>query len=536
MPEVTITLKTIDETSKVTEKVKKNYEGLVPGLEKAGKSIGDFASKNAVLIGTLVAIGAAAKQAYGEYQKYAGEVRDLALATGTSAEEASTLLQVLDDFEIQSGDLTAAMRAMKEKGLVPTIDTLARLSDEYKAIQDPAERLKFAQDNLGRSSAKFLLVLDQGGDTLREYAGEVNKNLILTDEQIKKAERQRLAVDAVSDTWQGLKLKVGEAVGEIILGFEEYIKVSEEVNRLQKEGGDELEKANVHNETQLRLYALNNVKIREFTDGLDSAGVSYRAMAEAVQGEVLPALEDEAKKLEELSKKNQDYLSLVDTLTKSEQDYAENMKDLTTKHEELLTEKKKLISQGYWEEGETIQEVNRKLAENEEAQRDAAEEAELASRRRILAMLEENLAVEGLTTDEMNYLLNLGQQWGIYTDTAVAEAQKAIEEVNNLTNAFNNLPTEKTMSIYINQGVSTYGNTTSSSTALNAIRNARGGGRALGGPVSAGTPYMVGEMGPEMFVPGQHGSIVPNNKLQGQSEPIDWKRVARIFRDTMAGS
>ena len=37
-----------------------------------------------------------------------------------------------------------------------------------------------------------------------------------------------------------------------------------------------------------------------------------------------------------------------------------------------------------------------------------------------------------------------------------------------------------------------------------------GGGRAAGGPVSAGTPYMVGERGPEMFVPSRSGTIIPN--------------------------
>lgn len=35
-------------------------------------------------------------------------------------------------------------------------------------------------------------------------------------------------------------------------------------------------------------------------------------------------------------------------------------------------------------------------------------------------------------------------------------------------------------------------------------------GRAKGGPVTAGTPYMVGEKGPELFVPGRSGTIVPN--------------------------
>ena len=36
-----------------------------------------------------------------------------------------------------------------------------------------------------------------------------------------------------------------------------------------------------------------------------------------------------------------------------------------------------------------------------------------------------------------------------------------------------------------------------------------GGGRAAGGPVSAGRAYTVGESGPETFVPTGAGSIVP---------------------------
>jgi phage-related minor tail protein len=37
--------------------------------------------------------------------------------------------------------------------------------------------------------------------------------------------------------------------------------------------------------------------------------------------------------------------------------------------------------------------------------------------------------------------------------------------------------------------------------------------RAAGGPVNAGQPYIVGEVGPELFVPPASGSIVPNSAL-----------------------
>lgn len=41
-----------------------------------------------------------------------------------------------------------------------------------------------------------------------------------------------------------------------------------------------------------------------------------------------------------------------------------------------------------------------------------------------------------------------------------------------------------------------------------------GGARAAGGPVDAGTPYLVGEQGPELFVPGAAGAIAPNASLR----------------------
>ncbi len=49
--------------------------------------------------------------------------------------------------------------------------------------------------------------------------------------------------------------------------------------------------------------------------------------------------------------------------------------------------------------------------------------------------------------------------------------------------------------------------------ALNAPSGSGIGLRANGGPVSANTPYMVGEKGPEMFVPSGSGTIIPNHSM-----------------------
>ena len=46
-------------------------------------------------------------------------------------------------------------------------------------------------------------------------------------------------------------------------------------------------------------------------------------------------------------------------------------------------------------------------------------------------------------------------------------------------------------------------------------------GKALGGAVSSGKPYMVGERGPELFVPGAQGNIVPNSAMGGANITVN---------------
>jgi hypothetical protein len=55
----------------------------------------------------------------------------------------------------------------------------------------------------------------------------------------------------------------------------------------------------------------------------------------------------------------------------------------------------------------------------------------------------------------------------------------------------------------------------------NLIGNVFGGGRAAGGSVTSGTPYLVGERGAELFVPQANGMIVPNNALGGGGTTIN---------------
>lgn len=59
----------------------------------------------------------------------------------------------------------------------------------------------------------------------------------------------------------------------------------------------------------------------------------------------------------------------------------------------------------------------------------------------------------------------------------------------------------------------------------NQIRTLFGGGRAAGGPVQAGIPYIVGEKGPELIVPQNNGTVIPNDKLSGPNINVTFQGV-----------
>ena len=63
---------------------------------------------------------------------------------------------------------------------------------------------------------------------------------------------------------------------------------------------------------------------------------------------------------------------------------------------------------------------------------------------------------------------------------------------------------------------------------------------AMGGPVSANSPYIVGERGPELFVPHASGSIVSNSNMNqgggsaGSSININYNIAAGVTRNELA--
>ena len=149
---------------------------------------------------------------------------------------------------------------------------------------------------------------------------------------------------------------------------------------------------------------------------------------------------------------------------------------------------------GRLEEEQLEQKVNKTLEANKDLTREQVEQ----SLQGTAALKEQVKALEKL--ESMYKAIGQSVSSGIVDAlSAAVEGTKSLADVASQT-------LRQVANILLQFGVNT---------ALGSIPGFGDFFKAKGGPVSGGSPYMVGEKGPELFVPNTSGNIVPNNKLGG---------------------
>jgi hypothetical protein len=259
--------------------------GLKTTQSKVMSALKGFATGAGIALGAGVAGLAAVRQAYDRVivplQAYAAEVRDLSLLTGQSAEESSRLIQVLDDFEITTGDLTVAMRQMRQQGINPTVAELARMSDEYLTLNPGLERQNYLAENFGaRTGQQFALVMEQGAAAILGLSAAVKPQLILTDEMIRKTEELRLAQDDLNDSVEAMKTGIATM---FIPAVTDAVDVSNIWIDSILKGGNVLEILQRYLERRAIFDAFGDIG-RDIAGGWDEGQRAINAVADAVRG------------------------------------------------------------------------------------------------------------------------------------------------------------------------------------------------------------------------------------------------------------
>ena len=529
--EILIRFSVKDDGSPVIERVneklkgtKKESQALVPGLEKARKSLTSFASENAALIGILVGVGAAIKSAVDETLRYDNTVRQLAEISGTGAEESSRLLQVLDDFKISAEDVNAATRAMTREGLSPTLETLSRLSDEYNRLNPGQEQAEFLMKNFGRSGLKFAEAMGKGGDELKKMGQEVEKSLIRTDAQIAKTRLAELELDRWADKVQALKVELGSGLIGAIDGSNWAIQKQAEKLYTAATGADYL-RDQMFGLTDAQKAAWEEAQKLANEQYLLSQGIDITTGS--IEGQTV-SLEDQDKAMKFLSDTLQSQIGLINDIQSAEDSYTEKSKDLADQRAEKEAELAKLRKQGYWEQGNDIQNALSDLEDIKRAEADLAKEREKQTLQFVSNILAEQLARDGWTQTEFDAFAKQQEAWGLWSSDVVAKAQAAWQEADKVATSIASIPSEKTSTITVATNyVNTYTNLKQTNPGYYSSEKHAAGGVFMIPPSYGNEGFRMG--GGDTASGGEKLAIAPKDKSFLSNDDI--KKLARAVRD-----
>lgn len=116
-----------------------------------------------------------------------------------------------------------------------------------------------------------------------------------------------------------------------------------------------------------------------------------------------------------------------------------------------------------------------------------------------------------LLTDITNTFTN---SFGQGMANVIVQGEKLIDTLKNIGKLLASAAIQKAISVLLTGGLGGEGFFGAGGGVFGSIIGAIKG-KAVGGPVFSNTPYVVGERGPELFMPNRSGSIVPNGQLMG---------------------
>lgn len=187
---------------------------------------------------------------------------------------------------------------------------------------------------------------------------------------------------------------------------------------------------------------------------------------------------------------------------------------------ELLRERERLIQNNetaYERYQRRITALSNLVERSEHAGRPVPEDT--IQREAVAAMEELERAerrVEDSASRTSDTVRELGLTFSSAFEDAIVKGEKLSKVMQGLLQDIARVIARKTITEPLGNAVSTGLNSLGASGWMDGIGSWLGGlFRAEGGPVAAGQPYIVGERGPEWFVPDRGGTVLPNGTAPG---------------------
>ncbi len=502
------------------------------GFDVAKESIVANAANIAMAAGgALIAFGVKAVQAFQDTALAAGQFSD---ATGLAVDEASRFIEVAGDIGIEAGTVEAALGKMNktlggspelfaelgveiaktDTGATDVNGTFLNVVDRLNAIKDPAERARVASQLLGKGWQGMAELIGQGSTALKASLAGVGDAQVIDEDEEKKAKQLRDRMDELKDRVEGFSLTLGESlVPALVDAADDVIWLTDKVIEFEStiesaigvDSGGWAKKltspidvatsamnwftdaigSNV-SATDAISYAYDHLTgaTDDATTAIEYGTEAAAEMARIYSERVVPTVGDSTYVFDAAAKEANDLAIKTGKVERAAQALSDEWDRL----------KGKIDDKAAWFNMQaTFDDIRDKGAAAMQAVADGTEDAEQK-------MHEYRDAVIGGQQE----VFDLGKQLGLLPDEVSVLIELAENgQIDELERRLTILTRNRTANLdIIARGGAGYGGLFPAP-------------RAMGGPVTAGTPYLVGEKGPEIVVPGRSGTVIPNNRIGG---------------------
>ena len=534
--------------------------GFIKGAIDAADALNDLSERTGVAVDELSRLTYAGQLADVTQEQLSGAIQKLSRGMAEAAQGTGTAKEALDAMGISIRDSNGNLRSSDEM--------LKVLADKFATYQDGVEKSALAQAIFGKSGAEMITFLNLGRKGIEDLGKEAERlGMVVFPDVAKRAGEFNDNLDKLKGVSSGVAREIGNALiptlnklmNEFLLLQKHGLGFFDVLNMGLRFGGYEEQLATINKElsstsfflTDARKESLlrqkavleealalkklaeseksaNNEKNKEDKQKGKAPEVAKNKDKEKAQAdEALRMIEAQTDALNKLRMTEVEYAEGQIFLAGGTMEQVQRMRELVLATQQLSQEQDRAREQTQYYV-DLAGEFNDLLKESaSKVQQLADEEARLEDLRKRLidagynvALVEDRIAearmnaadkimgVAEKTKDLENVYKEFGSAIGTAFEDAILQGKGLQDVLKGLEQDIIRILMRKFVTQPLESAVTSFATSMMSSFM---------GPRAMGGPVRANAAYLVGERGPELFIPNASGSIASNSDIRPAS-------------------
>lgn len=473
------------------------------GLIDAGDKLDELSKRTSIAVETLSALTNNAKLAGVSQEELGSGIIKLSRSIAEAVSGAGEQRQAFDNLGVAIRDANGKIR--------PTVDILADVAAGFQDAEDGAIKTQYAVALFGKSGANFIEFLNTGREGVQALGASISTEF---------ADQSATFMDNLDRIGQRIQSTISEKAAPFLAFMNRQIEEAVRLDKMTRVGAGRgivnpdfvvPEKSKVK-----PLTPLSKENTKEEKDNAKEIASAYQQISDEVfklvNGERELAIFQFARKgasVEEIALYTEqlDKLAQLKEAQKANEEeakqYAEQDKLNRQSRNDLLEKGKQL----YDETRTPLEKLNIAEAELLRLLELGIIDFDVYSR----AVIQANEAMDKLAKDGEDQFADLESAirgWGNEFTNIMANAVMTGKlSFKDLANSVISDLLRMSIQATITKPLLDLG--------MGFLGIQPAGKRALGGPVTSGQPYLVGEQGPEIFMPANSGTIIPNGQSGG---------------------